>query len=131
MFWTMSLIRILFKGWSFINDTYLCDTFTYSFFKIYHKIVQLKQILSNLKYFQNGLSLWELEQICYRQENSLKNLEQIVTVAYIHFILFRLHERVIVTKMKYYISIQMVVEQVLTEKSKESTKYIAHVTNII
>ena len=33
--------------------------------------------------------------------------------------------------MKYDISIQMVVEQVLTEKSKESTKYIAHVTSII
>ena len=42
-----------------------------------------------------------------------------------------MHERVIVTGMKYDILIQMVVEQVLTEKSKESTKYIAHVTNII
>ena len=62
----MPLICILFKGWSLINDTYLCDIFTYSFFEIYHKIVQLKQILSKLKYFQNGLSLWELQQICYR-----------------------------------------------------------------
>ena len=52
----------------------------------------------------------------------MKNLKQIVTVAYIHFILFRMHERVIVTEIKYDISIQMVVKQVLTEKSKESIK---------
>ena len=32
------------------------------------------------------------EERCWTQENSLKNLEQIVTVVYPHFILFRMHE---------------------------------------
>ena len=38
---------------------------------------------------------WE---ICCMYENSLKNLEQIVTVAYFHFILFGMNERIIVNR---------------------------------
>ena len=50
----MSLIRTAFNWWKFINDTCLSYIFSKRFFKIYCKIVPLKQILN---YFQNGLLL--------------------------------------------------------------------------
>ena len=48
------------------------------------------------------------------KENSLKNLEEIVTVVYLDFVLLRINERDIL--------IQMAVEYVLAQKSKESAK---------
>ena len=42
-------------------------------------------------------------------DKSLKNPEQIVTVVYLHFIFFRMHERVIATEMKLDILIRMAV----------------------
>ena len=53
----------------------------------------------------------------------MKNLEQITTVAYFHFILFRMHERVIVTEIKHDIAIQMAVVHLLAQKTKESAKW--------
>ena len=90
------------RGWNFINDACLCDIFTKKFSKICLKIVHLKQTLCKWKYFQNSLSLWEFPQkryACFTYKNSLKNLEQIVTVVFTHFILIRMHDWVIATEM--------------------------------
>ena len=46
-----------FKERNFSKDACLCNIFTSRFFKIYRKIIQLKQILSTLKYFENSVSL--------------------------------------------------------------------------
>ena len=62
-------------------------------------------------------------------ENSLKNHEQIVTIVYLHFILFKIHKRVTATEMKLDILIRMAVEHVLAQKSKESAKWTTQVGN--
>ena len=58
------------------------------------------------------------------------NLEQIVTVVYLHINLFRMHERVLATEMKLDILTQMAVEHVLAQKSNESASWTAQVANI-
>ena len=62
--------------------------------------------------------------------NLPKNLEQIVTVTYLHFSLFRMHERVIATEIKLDLLIQMAVELNLAQKFKENATRIAQVTII-
>ena len=58
----------------FINYTCLCHIFTYIPFKRYCKIVQLKQILSELKYFQNGLPLLQqMRGLLYVREFTRKS----------------------------------------------------------
>ena len=56
------------------------------------------------------------------KENSLKNLEEIVTVVYLDFVLLRIYE--------WDILIQMAVEYVPAQKFKESTKWTAQIANI-
>ena len=43
---------------------------------------------------------------CFTYKNSLKNLEQIDTVVFTHFILIRMHDGVIATEMELDILIQ-------------------------
>ena len=57
------------------------------------------------------------------KENSLKNLEEIVTVVYLDFVLLRISERDILK--------QMAVEYVLAQKPKESAKWTAQVAKIL
>ena len=62
----MSLTRTPFKGMNFSNGTSNIFYIKLVYFKIYHKIVQLKQILSKLKYFQ----AWEDCYCMLRKSNS-------------------------------------------------------------
>ena len=56
------------------------------------------------------------------EKNWWKISEQILTVAYLHLILFRIHEKDTATEIKFDIVIQMTLVYVLTKRSKQSVK---------
>ena len=52
-----------------------------------------------------------------------------VTVAYLHFILFRMRERVITTEMKFDIAIQMAVKNVLANSENQEKCQVDNASN--
>ena len=60
----------------------------------------------------------------------MKISEQILTVAYLHLILFRIHEKDTSTEIKFDIVIQMTLVYVLAKRLKQGVKQTARVSNI-
>ena len=67
--------------------------------------------------------------VCTRKK-SLKYPEQITRLAYLHIVVFRMHERDTDTEKELDTVLQMTLEYALTQRFKPSTKWTAKVKNV-
>ena len=98
-----------------------CDLFSYCW-KPFSYLTnscdfKLKRFFSKCDNCQNGLSLWEFQQIGGIEQSSKNSWLDCQCCLWSYYFIFRMHEKDTATDIKFDITMQMTLEHVLAQKS--------------